>query len=241
MKKYNLDINMILLLLITFTIWLLKDISFIYGFFVYCGIFIYLLVKKRPFSHFFIVILFSVMSLQGNTGSFKMDYTLVMMLLALVLMQIINNKKITLGNLFIPLVIFLLYSMISILWTPVKSTGIHGLVAMLEGYAVYFILTNSNFKITEKNFIDISKIASYIMLTLSLELFYIYYYHGFTKTINSKKLIDLGWSYSNLIAVIFVLLLPIALYKYLNKNNKYYVYFFLDLINIVGLVLTMSR
>lgn len=241
MKKNQLDLYMILLLFITLTVWLLKDISFIFGFIVYLGIFTYLFIKKRPISHFFVVILFSVMSLRSDTGSFKMDYALVMILFGLVVIQSIKDKKIVFGNLFIPLVIFLTYSMISIIWTPVKSTGFHGLVAMLEGYMVYFILTNGNFKITKNNFLDISKIATYVMLTLTLELLYIYYIHGFEKVINRKKLIDVGWGFSNLIAIIFVFLFPIALYKYLDKKNKHYAYFFLDILNLIGLILTVSR
>jgi O-antigen ligase len=241
MTKYKLDLQLLALLGITLLIWLLKDILFVYGLIIYLLIFAYLIYQKKPFSHFFVVILFSVMSMQSDTGSFKIDYCLTIIVFVLVVINNIKKKQIVVGKLLLPLVILLGYSFISIAWTPVKADGFHGLVAMLEGYLIYYLLTNAGFRINKDDLLTISKVATYIMLTLTLELFYIYYLHGFQATINRKQLINLGWGYSNLIAIVFVLLLPLALYKYLNKNKYYLGYFMLDIVNIFGLVLTMSR
>ncbi len=181
------------------------------------------------------------MSLQGNSGVFEMEYTLVSILFAYVVFLNIKNKTIVVGNILIPLLIFLLYSLLSITWTPVKPDGFKGFLAMLEGYMVYYILTNGFFKIKKKHLLNISKIATYVMISLSFEIIYIYSYYGFETVIHSKNLVHLGWGYSNFIAVIFVLLIPVALYKYLDNKRYYLQYFLLDIISIISLILTLSR
>lgn len=242
LSKYRLDLSMLLLMVITLVIWFLKDISFIYGFIIYLLIFLFLIIKKRPISHFFVVIMFSVMSLQqDDTGIFKMDYALVLVLLVYTLILCIRNKRISIGNLLFPLVLFLLYSMISIAWTPVKADGLHGLVGMLEGYIIYLVLTNGNFIINKEDLLKLSKTVTYVMLTLTIQIMYIYFTIGINEVFINKFHIDLGWGFSNLIATIFVILIPIASYKYLNKEKYYPIYFILDLFNFIGLILTLSR
>lgn len=242
MLKYKLDLQMIFLVLLTLTIWYVTDyIHFFYGFGVYLLIFIYLIIKRKPISHFFVVALFSVMSLRGNTKDFEIEYVLLTILFFYVLIHNIKNKTIVIGNLLLPLLLFLIYSAISILWTPVKQDGFIGLLGILEGYMVYYILINGFFKIKKEHLINISKIATYIMITLSIELIYIYFKFGFEKVLFRKRLVNLDWGYSNFIVVIFVILIPIALYKYLDKKNYYFLYFILDIINLFCLFLTQSR
>lgn len=231
------DLYLLFLLIITLVIWFTNNLLF--SLIIYFLLFIYLLIKKRPLGHFFIIIMFSVMSI--NQGIFLTHYILVIFLFGIVILRCIKNREIYLGNLLVPLIVFLFYSALSILWTPIKATGFNGLVAMLEGYLVYFILTNGGFEIKKSDLPEISKIATYVMLTLTIEIFTIYFRFGFEKVINYKKLINLGWGYSNFIAVIFVLLLPIAFYKYLKQKKITYYLLFFDLLNLIGLLLTLSR
>ncbi len=44
----------------------------------------------------------------------------------------IKDKYFVMGNLFIPLIIYLIYNLISILWTPIKSDGIQGIIIYLK-------------------------------------------------------------------------------------------------------------
>ncbi len=240
LNKYKLDLQLIFLMLITLTSWYFQTDDFKYGFLVFCLIFLYLAFKQKPISHFIVVTLFSVMSLQYN-GIFKIEFVLTLMIFFYVVGKNIKNRSIVIGNLFIPLVLFLVYNVISILWTPDKSDGIQGIIDMIEGYMIYFIIINSGIKIVKKHLFDLSKVATYLMLTLSFEIFYNYYLHGFEKVIHSKNLVHLGWDYSNFIAVIFVLLIPIALYKYLDHEKYHIAYFLIDLLNLLGLLLTLSR
>ncbi len=238
--KFKLDIELVFLMMVTLNIWYFKVFDYKFGFLIYLLIFIYLIIKKKPIYQFIIVILFSVMSEQ-KVNIFIMDSVLVMILFFYTVIINIKNKYFVMGNLFIPLIIYFIYNVISILWTPNKSDGIQGIFNLLEGYEIYYIITNGRFKIAKENFLAISKIATYVMLTLSLEIFYTYYINGFEKVLNSKLMVDLGWGVSNFISVIFVLLLPIALFKYLDKKYWFIFYFLLDLINLLGLTLTLSR
>ncbi|QVK17113.1 O-antigen ligase family protein [Mycoplasmatota bacterium] len=240
LKKYKLELQLLFLMIVTLNCWFYKTDDYKYAFIVYCLIFLYLMIKQKSISYFVVVCIFSIMSLQ-NDSAFKIDYSLVIILFFYVLLVNIKNKYFAMGKLFIPLVVYFLYQLLSLLWTPVKSFGIYGLMAVIEGYAIYYIITNGRFKVKKHHLLDISKIATFIMLTLSAEIFYNYHIYGFEKVIHSKNLVDLGFSYSNFIAVIFVLLIPIALYKYLDKKHYYIGYFLLDLLNIFGLLLTLSR
>jgi hypothetical protein len=230
MKTCKFDLAMLLLMFTTLGIWFLTNhYSYIYGFLIYCAIFIYLIIKHRPISDFFIVILFSVMSLKGNSGVFEMEYVLITILFAYTVYNIFKQKKIVVGKMLLPLICFLLYSGLSIIWTPVLKDGYLGFIGMLEGYLVYFILTNGFFKIEKKQLNKISKLATYVMLTLSVQIFSVYFTRGFERVLNYKRLVNLGWGYSNFIAVIFVLLIPLALYKYIDKKHYYFIYFIFDI------------
>lgn len=240
MKQLKTDIYMILLALITFNIWYFKDYSFQYGLIIYILIFIYLLLKQKPISYFLVVILFSVISIQNLEfyKTMRMEYILTHVLFTYTILRNVTNKYIVFGNLFFASVLYLLYNILSISWTPVSSYGWHGVLAMILGYEIYYIITNGLFCIKKSDLLSISKIATYLLLTLSLEIFYTYYEGGFEIVLNTKHL---GWVNPNLIAVIYVLLLPIALYKYLDKSKFYFLYFLIDLFSMVGLVLTLSR
>ena len=182
------------------------------------------------------------MSLRGNTGVFEIEYVLITILFFyVILFYNLKNQKIVIGKLLLPLIIFLFYSGISILWTPVKAHGFKALLGMLEGYLVYYLLTNGFFKIEKTDLKKISVIATFIMITLSCEILYVYFDHGFLNVFFDKSLVNISWGYSNFIAVIYVILIPISLYKYLDKTKYYPHYFFLDIINIFGLILTQSR
>ncbi|QVK17134.1 O-antigen ligase family protein [Mycoplasmatota bacterium] len=46
---------------------------------------------------------------------------------------------------------------------------------------------------------------------------------------------------SNILASIYVLLIPIALYKYINKKRAFFIYLLIDILNFLGLLMTLSR
>jgi O-Antigen ligase len=240
MKTIKTDIALLFLTMVTFYIWYLKE-PILYGLVVYLLIFLFLLIKKKPISHFIVVTLFSVMSTGINVGYTTIDYILCTTVFGLVLLRMIHKREIVFGNLFFVLLIYLLYNFLSLFWTPVFKDGWRGIISMLQGYMMYVIVTNGGFKVEKPNRIIISKVATFLMLTLTLEIFQIYYTKGFEIVLHTKGFVELGWGYSNLIAVVYTFLIPIAFYKYLTRKQYYPHYFLLDLLNIVGLLLTLSR
>jgi O-antigen ligase len=240
MKKIKTDIVLLLLTLITFYIWY-SSLSMKQGLMIYLLIFLFLLIKKKPISHYIVVILFSIMSISINVGYTTIEYILSTILFGLVILQMIRKREIVFGNIFFILLLYLSYNLLSLIWTPVLKDGWRGIISMLQGYMMYVIVTNGGFKVGKLDRITISKAATFIMLTLSLEIFYIYHSVGFEAALHSKGHIVLGWGYSNLIAVIYTFALPVAFYKYLHPKQYYPHYFVLDVLNVVGLVLTLSR
>jgi len=238
MKQYPLEIKLLLLSSLTFIVWYFKFNEYIL-LLIYGSLLIYLIYKQKEFSSLIIIVLYAIMSNQKRGGYILIDYCLVLFLFCYVIYLCIKEKKIVLGTLFFPLLIYVIYNALSLIWTPVLSYGIDGLFAILEGYLIYFIITNRMNKINDPK--AISKIASFLLFTLTLEILSIYLFHGPTLIIENKKLLHLGWAMSNIAASIFVFLIPIALYKYLNHKELNFFYIILDFINILGLILTLSR
>ena len=106
---------------------------------------------------------------------------------------------------------------------------------------VYLALINSDWKLKDEDKINITKVATFVMLTLTAEIMTIYFQHPFTEVISHKSYVNLGWGYSNFIAVIFTFLIPVAFYKYFDEENYRPIYFIIDLLNVGGLLLTQSR
>ncbi len=236
MRKYQLEWLLFTLAYITFSTWLF-NLNYIIPLIIYGGLFIYFIYKDKPFYYFLIVTLFSTMSCTHMI----IEYCLIVFLFFYVLYFCIKEKKLMVGKLLYPILLYFIYNALSLLWTPVLINGLMGLSAILEGFLVYFIITNKPICVSKCDFITISKISSFIMLTLTLEIIAIYSRVGLMNILENKNLLNLGWGISNLIAVIYVFLIPIALYKYLNLKKFYLFYLILDLLNILGLFLTLSR
>ena len=234
------DLFYFVLAIVTFLIWLGEDKSPLMAFIFFPLLFLYFLCKQ-DINKMMGIILFSNMAISVKTGIYKLEYILILVLLGYILIyKVIKEKRITIGQVLIPIIIYFLYNVLSLLWTPVLLDGYKGLVGILEGYLVYFIITNSNLKITEEDITNYSKVASFILLTLSLEIFTIYYQNGIDTVIQDKDLIHLGWGFSNLIAVIHVFLTPIMLMKYV-EIREYKWFIPLDVLAVISLILTLSR
>ena len=241
MKTYRNELLLLLLSFITYHIWFNIDYDFRYGLLIYILIFLFLIIRKMPLSYFMVVILFSIMAIQTDSGIYKVDYILTTILFGYVIIKNIIHRYIVLGSLFFILIINLLYNLLSVTWAPVLGDAFEGIVGMVQGYMFYYIVTNSKLTLNKNKFIEISKIASFLMLTLSAQILTIYVQHGFDNVIARKNFVELGWGFSNLIAIVYTFLIPIALYKYTLKKGFYLHYYLIDLIGIIALFLTLSR
>lgn len=207
---------------------------------IYTVVFIIFFVLKRPIIEFVIVVLLSVMSYRVDSLH-KVDYYMTTILFGGVMIARIRAKKFTFGRLFLVLLIYLLYAMLSLSWSPDPRFGMFGIAQTVQGYMMYLVLTNSDWKLKEEDPVYLSKAATMIMLTLTAQLLTIYLKYPFEEILYKKSLVDLGWGYSNFIAVIYTFSLPVALYKYLDEKHYHPIYFLLDLLSFGGLLLTQSR
>ncbi len=238
--KYEVEINVIVLALLSFYLWYNTQINWVVSVAIYLIIFIVLLYLKKPISWLIIVTIFSIVA-KNKDLSPDYDYFMVSFLFLIVLMKVFKNKRIVFGKLFFILVINLIYSIISLTYTPDLRYGVYGIGGLFEGYMAYFIITNSDIKFNKDTLINISKIASLFLFVITAQIIYQYATHNVDNINGLKNIVRLGWQYSNLIAPFYVLLVPIALYKYTIKNKFYLIYFLLDFLNILGLILTLSR
>jgi len=233
------DVFYFSLAILTFLIWLSKDLSPILAFIIFPLLFLYFLIQQ-DIKKLIGIILFANMAISVKTGIFKLEYILILFLLGYILLNIIKEKTIAIGQVLVPLIIYFFYNVISLIWTPVLLDGYKGLVGILEGYLVYFIITNSKLKLNKNDFNTFSKVASFLLFTLSLEIFVVYCENGIMNVLTEKDYIHLGWSFSNLLAVIYVFLIPIMLMKYREFcEHKWFIP--IDVIAIIGLFLTLSR
>lgn len=241
MKKYHHEIELIALSILTYLIWVLEIQPFWYLLGIYGLVFLYLLVFRRPLTDYLVVVLFSVMADHFDAELFLVDYVLIIFLFVFTIGRILSTRQFVMGKLLLVMFIYTLYFLITVLWTPVKTDGLQGMAFMLEGYLLYIILTNSKGKISINHFNLVSKIATFLMLVVTLETITIYWQNRSISLLDMKTMLDYGWGFSNTVAVYYTFLIPVAFYKYLNKSIYLPHYFFFDILNFVGLLLTLSR
>lgn len=233
--KHKIDFLLLFLCLFTFLVWTFDFLNPM----LYLLIFIYFIIKKKPYSWYIIVIIFSIPSYHFDSF-YLADYLLTVILFVIILIKQIKQKHFQWGKIGVFLAIYTLYALISILWAGDKSWSLIGWGTLIEGIIAYFIVINGDFKILKKDLITISKVATYFMVTITLELIYYFATNDYINIITHKD-INLSWGISNYVAVFFVIAIPIALYKYTIKDKFYPVYFFIDLLSMVGLIMTLSR
>ncbi|ERJ11160.1 O-antigen ligase family protein [Haloplasma contractile] len=240
LKKLKTEGYTFLLAGITFYLWLNTQIPWWYGLIIYLVLFAVLLIQEKRLESLLVVTLFSII-VKNNPDSPDTVYTLTVVLTGLVFIRMAFRKQIKVGSLLVVLVLNLSYVILSLTYTPVFLSGKFGVGSILQGYMAYLIITNSGFKPSKEHLLKVSKVASIFSFTIACQLFFVYYQNGIEKTIYNKNLIDLGWQFSNLIAPFFILFLPIAYYKYTLRKSFYPLYFIMDILSMVGLVLTLSR
>lgn len=221
----------------TFFLWFYQ-VPTVYVTAIYLGLFGLLFLLKRPVIDYVAILLFSVF---GRRSQVEVSFILVGVLLIGLTIGRLREKQFVMGRLLIPMAAYGLYAALSTLWAPRTLDALAGVFMLLEGYLVYVILTNSGWKPKEEDKERVSKLATFLLLTLTMEILTLYVQHGFTETLYKKYLVDLGWGFSNLIAVTYTFFLPVAFAKYLDRDTYRPLYYLLDVVNVCGLLLTQSR
>lgn len=165
----------------------------------------------------------------------------IIVILALVMIDIYRNRQINkLGNLFIPLAIFVALSVLTVFNQVSYYLTIAGFVEMLVALLlyVYFVNTMTKDKLT---FINIAKYVTYLSLVVTAEMIYnLLSSDQEIITIIRARSIDLGWANLNL--VIYFNLISLPLIGYLVVNSKVKIFYMLYALGtMTGIFLTLSR
>lgn len=270
LKKYENIIFLSLLSLLTFFTWFFK-VNEVYNVIIYISILIGLAILKFSDLKLVIFTLFTLTAnntpeflkfidtiyskiFNTNISALKSYYTFLytavfIVLMIILLIRNIRNKTIPKGQLIIPMVLLLIYSLITLIWTPNIIKGLSEFWFIVQGYYIYIALRNS--KDTKFNLYFVSWALSLLLLVISMQYFVSYYRYfkvndinlSFFKyfTFSSKKAINL-WANPNIVASVFGVAYVPTLYKYFKseRNKLRYLYLPLELLIIYAMILGKS-
>ncbi|MGI6768409.1 MAG: O-antigen ligase family protein [Bacilli bacterium] len=149
--------------------------------------------------------------------------------------DLVRRKASFKDPIFIALALYLLANIISLI-NITKENLNYGLVGILQTLAfcfLYFYVQNTK---EEGDYRRVAESAVYMLLTIALQvLIFLLTYEG---EVLGKNIV-LGWSASNSLAMVFMLLFPMTVFLYVEKE-KYYI-LPLIVVNIALVVLTLSK
>ena len=114
------------------------------------------------------------------------------------------------------------------------TLAITGLIGFIAFVIVYFYLFN---KSKQGDFRYVAKNVLALGLAIAVEYFiYIYKYEGYT----IGKDIDLGWAISNHIAILYLTIIPITFYLYIEDQKRLFILFAI-VVDLIVLLLMLSK
>jgi len=146
------------------------------------------------------------------------------------------RKKINFNN---PLFIALVFCFLASLFSLINITGeflIYGVIGILQAFAYCYLFLYFWNKKEKDDYRRIGENAVYLSLAIALQIIiFLIQYKG---DVLGKR-IKLGWSASNSLAMVYLLLIPLAFYAYLD-TGKWHLLLILG-IDIAALFLTLSK
>lgn len=167
----------------------------------------------------------------------------------ILLIRAIKQKSIPIGRLLTPMMIMVVYGIISLIWVNDLPAGMSEIWFFLQGYFIYVIVRNDQ-ETTDKSLV-VSWFLSLLLLVISLQYFVSYYTHYQELGLNvsffsywqepGKAAIDL-WANPNIVAAILGISLVPSYYKYIAKDRLKFTKFFIpiELLILYALYLTKS-
>lgn len=188
------------------------------------------------------IAIFMQMSFGGLRDNVRVTTIYSLLFVALIIFDVIRNRKITSkGKLFLPLVVFTVLSVITTINAPDLFTAFAGFTQIASVLILYVYFVNA-LEGNEITLINISKMFMYAGMIITFEMFhFIFTNNDFEPLfIIQRRMINLGWENLNIIIYTNIISIPLIGYLVLKSKVKLpYMYF--ALINIVGILLTLSR
>lgn len=249
-NKQQMLLHLVLLGLITYGLWLFQ-----FSFWINVTIFAILMILailKGTFKQQLLVLLFSILASSRTHDTTLLELTnniiytvdphiVTVSILSIVsIVKAVKNRKMHMGKLSLPILLISIYALISIIWTPVFIDGLSGFFTILEGYMMYFII--SEHKDEELSMKDISIVFTVFGFVLSAQMLTHYINYGFIEALKTKHVFSDFWANPNVAFALYGFIIPMSLYKYRHIKSKYkYLFIVLDLMIIGCMILSQSR
>lgn len=271
--KIKANKNLISLLAITvlsFSTWFF-NVGEVYNVIFYIGVLILLAIFRAKDITLVVFTLFTVVANRTPTFLKELDrifnaifgnnitalrsyytflYTAVFIVLLIILfIRAVVRKTELKGKLVLPMIILLIYSLVTLIWAPKIVVGLSEFWFIIQGYFIYTIVRSNEDK---PNYYKISWILSLLILVISLQYFVSYHEYFKLKNIDlnffkyyqfeGKAAINL-WSNPNIVAGVFSIAFVPSLYKYFDKgaSKLKYLYLPVELLILYAIVLTKSN
>jgi hypothetical protein len=159
----------------------------------------------------------------------------------IIVIDIIKNRKFQrLGLLFYPLLVLSVASVLTYFNAPDTFTWFAGLSQIASIFLLYVYYVNTLEK-SDDLLKNVSKIFMYLGLFISLEMFVVLQQSDYDYLfVISHRMIDLGWENINIVIYNNILSIPLIAYLIMQYRVKL-PYMIIAVINVLGIVLTLSR
>ncbi|MFK5883045.1 MAG: O-antigen ligase family protein [Candidatus Izemoplasma sp.] len=243
MRKQINEIKFDIFLIMTGVLTFLGHIDAIGSFLLPIFVVLWIVMVWKKFDIEYIISLAFFIGMSINLITEKVDTNIIYLSVFGIVITIdafFNRRFTKLGQLFGPLVIFVVLSVLAFFNQVDLFTTFMGFIEMLAILGAYLYLLNT-FKKGESTFRNVAKIAVYASLVVTAEmLYYILTSDLDVIVLIRTRAINIGWANINLI--IYVNLIAIPLVAYLIVNSKFkIVYMMFALVIILGIFLTLSR
>lgn len=231
-------ILMPILAVTSFLTWYLKA-SIVDNIIIFGIIMLLLSILKQPTTILMIVVLFAI------PATYSKDlYLLYQLLFVYVviygLFRMINKNIKLKGILYIPLLISIILSLLTLIYSPARLDGVAEFLVIVQGFIAYLIFRNSD---SENNLTlnHLSWLLSLLLLVVGMQYFLLTY--QYFPNMNTKEPLSNFWANANLVAALLGLLWFPSLYKYKEaKNNKWILlYLPLELLVVYAIYMSKSR
>lgn len=239
LKKISFDIYMVGLLILTFFSYK-GDLSN-YFLVIIAVIGVFCIITKKDVFYVIPVPFFVQMSISNLRDNVEITTVFTVILVLLIVFDIIRNRTITKkGYLTAPLLILVIMSIVTHLNSPDTFTTFAGFMQIISVLGLYFYFVNT-LEPGEDDFTKVAKIFMYFGALVTLEMMYFIYESGdLAINVIRSRSIDLGWE--NLNIIIYANIVSIPMIGYLISHTKVKLpYMIFALINVLGILLTLSR
>lgn len=236
-KKYNFDVYMAMLVIITLFSYVFHLQLFLA--IVVCIALPILIFKKSSIVYLIPLLFILKMSISSYSeySGYRMYYSLIVA--TFLIFDFFKNRKLhKFGRLAIPFILLIVASILSAFFGPSLMSGAMSVYMMGLFFAAYLYFVNT---LKKDDMINVIKVLLYFSILITSEHIYLIFIDGtFPESFISRANLRIGWANINFAVFVNLIALPLVAYLIIiTKKNYYYMYGFLFV--VFGILLTRSR